>query len=35
VKLNGTVKSELQKDMAVQLVRSIDGVKSVQAMFKK
>jgi osmotically-inducible protein OsmY len=35
VKLNGTVQSELQKDMAVQLVRTIDGVKSVQAMFKK
>ena len=30
VRLNGTVQSELQKDVAIQLVRSIDGVKSVQ-----
>lgn len=30
VTLNGTVSYELQKDVAVQLVRSIDGVKTVQ-----
>lgn len=29
VRLNGTVKSELQKDVAIQLVRAIYGVKSV------
>ncbi len=35
VNLNGTVKNELQKDMAIELVRTIDGVKSVRARFKK
>lgn len=35
VKLNGTVMYELQKDMAIQLIRSIDGVKSVQSTLKK
>jgi osmotically-inducible protein OsmY len=29
VRLNGTVRSELQKDVAIQLVRTIYGVKSV------
>jgi osmotically-inducible protein OsmY len=35
VKLNGTVRYELQKDVAIQLIRNIDGVKSVQSALKK
>jgi osmotically-inducible protein OsmY len=35
VRLNGTVQSELQKDVAIQLVRSIYGVKSVQFGLRK
>jgi osmotically-inducible protein OsmY len=35
VKLNGTVQYELQKDVAIELVRGINGVKSVQASLKK
>jgi osmotically-inducible protein OsmY len=35
VQLNGTVQYELQKDMAVRLVRSIDGVRSVQSTLQK
>jgi len=30
VKVAGSVKHELQKDVAIQVIRSIDGVKSVQ-----
>jgi len=35
VRLAGTVKNELQKDVAVQTLRSIDGVKSVTSDLKK
>ena len=35
VRLNGTVKYELQKDMAAQIVRGINGVKSVQLTLQK
>ena len=31
VHLSGRIQSELQRDMAVQLVRNIDGVRSVNA----
>ena len=35
VKLGGTVRYELQKDVAIQIVRNIAGVKSVQSLLKK
>jgi osmotically-inducible protein OsmY len=35
VRLDGTVQSELQKDVAIQIVRSIYGVKSVQFGLRK
>ena len=31
VRISGTVQHELQKDFALQLIRNIDGVKSVQS----
>jgi len=35
VRLSGTVSNEIQKDMAVHLVRNIDGVRSVQMALKR
>lgn len=35
VRLSGTVSNELQKDMAVYVVRNIDGVRSVQMSLKR
>jgi osmotically-inducible protein OsmY len=35
VRLTGKVYSELQKDMAVNLVRTVDGVRSVQASLQR
>lgn len=35
VRLSGTVSNELQKDMAVQIVRNIDGVRAVQMALKR
>ncbi len=35
VRLSGTVSNELQKDMAVDVVRNIDGVRSVQMALKR
>jgi osmotically-inducible protein OsmY len=35
VRLSGTVSNELQKDMAVVVVRNIDGVRSVQMALKR
>jgi osmotically-inducible protein OsmY len=35
VRLSGTVSNELQKDMAVHVVRNIDGVRSVQMALKR
>jgi osmotically-inducible protein OsmY len=35
VRLSGTVSNELQKDMAVDVVRNIDGVRSVQMAMKR
>jgi osmotically-inducible protein OsmY len=35
VHLTGKVYSELQKDMAVNLVKTVDGVRSVQASLQR
>jgi osmotically-inducible protein OsmY len=35
VRLSGTVSNEIQKDMAVHVVRNIDGVRSVQMALKR
>jgi hyperosmotically inducible protein len=35
VRLSGTVSNELQKDMAVHVVRNIDGVRAVQMSLKR
>jgi osmotically-inducible protein OsmY len=35
VHLTGTVSNELQKDMAVHIVRNIDGVRAVQMSLKR
>lgn len=35
VRLAGTIQHELQKDMALQLVRNLDGVREVRAAFER